>query len=305
MVQPYSWYIAAVLDLIASIQQTGFHFYNEANLSGEDETVPDCNINANKIYCMGASLGGLACYSFAKEGRDVWAGIVAAKAFNCGAPYKDYYRVASEDYDSEYADRFHRECERIYHIPWLSIDYQGDDMYSTVQGLHSIQYLVEQSKLLGSYHTRFITLAGGNHVSLGDLLSIFTPTNLFNAALYTEQQYGETGTNPMDWLFARSKLTCPVDPYPDEEETYYPERSYAVISNDTVANTVYTGQRIAIDCDTTLDVKVRVAGVDADVTFTDGYYNHAQDGVHCFRLYDRGITGQVDKLACRYGGIFT
>ena len=298
----YSWYVAAVLDLIAEIQQTGFHFYNEADLTGEDETVSDCNINANKIYCMGASLGGLACYSFAKEGRDVWAGIVAAKAFNCRTPHTDYYRVASDDYDYETYLRCYWEFERIIHIPFMHIDYQDDGMYATMQGINYVRNKVYTQVYGDGGNTgRFVSITGGSHENLGDFLSIFDPNNKIPYPLSSEQQYGATGQNPMDWLFGLSKRTTRPDPYPDEEETYYPERSYAVISNDTVANSVYTGQRTTVSCDKTKDVKVRVAGVDADVTFTDGYYTHVQGGVNCFCLRDRGVVGQVDKLNTNNG----
>jgi acetyl esterase/lipase len=317
-----SWTIAAILDFIQRIQFDNYIFYSEHDLSDVWD-LPQCNINSNKIYAMGASLGGGACWSLAKEGRDVFAAIVNAMTWNCGTPRHDYYNESSEDYDAEIALRFRRECERIWHIPTIFIVGQNDDMYPPMQSMYPIWLDVVDEKYTGPRlmypgyeipHSTFISVPGAGH-DIAVINSIFSQSNLFDVGYDFEQQYNNPEAmdlkQPMDYLFALDKQYydwVPTDPYPNEEETYYPERSYAVISNDSVSNSIYTGQRTTIACDKTKDMKVRIAGVDTDVTFTNGYYEHVQNdygiNVKCFRLWDREIVGQVDKLACRYGGIF-
>jgi hypothetical protein len=314
--RPSSWYVAAVLDLIASIQQTGFHFYNEANLSGEDLVVPDCNINTNKIYCMGASLGGHACWGLARKGRDVFAAMINTSTFCIGsipAGGKDYYRVTGPGYDYEKYLRLYRELDRIWHIPQFLICGTSDYMYKGMQGIFQVitDYFTDKfyDPVFGlqewADYLKFISISGMSHGDINVINYIFNPTKKFILQTLTEQQYSsESLTNPMDWLFSWSKYSpTPEDPYPLEEETYYPERDYCVISNNTSANSIYTGQRLTIDCDKTKDVKVRIGGVDTDVTFTNGYYEHIQSGYNCFRLWDRGIPGFVDKLSSSREGM--
>lgn len=294
-VSSQSWYVAAVLDLINKIQESGFIFYNESDLSGE-AVLDNCNINSNKIYCLGASLGGKACWSFAKQGRNVFAGIINTLTWNCKQPYTDYYRVSSDDYDSNVLLRHKREFERLYHIPMMLMDGQSDTMYPTMQGLHEASISAINNYGLDN-NLYYISISGQGH-SINVINSIFNSANLFDTSNHSEQQYS-TGTNPMDWLFSLSKPETPTDPYPDEEETYFlNERSYAVIANTTQTLAKQdSGLERLYNVDLTKDVYCRIAGW--DIAMSDFTITNRQSVMDCFDLWYRGLENSLDKLPQR------
>jgi len=103
MVNENSWYTQATLALIQSMIK---------DLS--------CNIDPDRIYFSGFSLGGKACWEFLKGGREIFAAGLACGSWPIGQPY-------SEPSQAQLA-RLKLEVKRYKHIPVHIFAGEADNM---------------------------------------------------------------------------------------------------------------------------------------------------------------------------------
>ena len=134
-----------------------------SNMAKSDIARSEFNIDENRIYMFGHSMGGAGTYYVAEKYPDIWAGLAVAAP----APF------VSED-----------SLEKIKHIPILVI--QGDQ-----DGLvHSTRKWVAKMKELGMQHV-YIEIPGADHSFAGNSSKVFSfevPADVFEPGVtYTWQ----------------------------------------------------------------------------------------------------------------------
>jgi len=161
-----SWYTQATLALIQSLVM---------DLS--------CNVDPDRIYFSGFSLGGKACWEFLKAGREVFAAGIACGGWPIGMPYREPNRT-------QFA-RLKLEVTRYKHIPVQIFAGEGDNMKLPSKILNAI--IISQGGK--STYTEF---PKANHVSSAN-------------KTWANAKY-------IDWLFEQNRSKNPKpgkDPYPN------------------------------------------------------------------------------------------
>jgi len=288
-----SWSTNAVVDLIRKLIAGTAVFYDNENCT--NQVYPEfVNINADKIYILGYSFGAIAAESWLKIGRDIFAA-----AIHSATIVVDSFWSSSSESDESKALRtlrLQREIERYYHIPVLFIFGTGDDYYWGPRKLLTEYANVAASK--GWTNNAYaVSIPNADH-SMNNMAYILDNTKKFDPTSNSEQQFGSSGVCGMDWLFSLSKPTTPPDPYPDEEETYFPEWSCYLYKDR------YTGQKTRIEVDKTRPIKLfkKVTNLVSslqvevyDAEFVNGKFQQLND----FILIDRGMPGYLDKYSTR------
>lgn len=91
-------------------------FYAEATVALVNELVNSCgmNIDQNRIYFAGNSLGGIAGYEIMKEAPGLWAAVWPNEAWPIGSPYNDYTSLPEND---PMIQELKRQVATYKHIP--------------------------------------------------------------------------------------------------------------------------------------------------------------------------------------------
>lgn len=287
-----SWFINGVEDIVRRLIAGTFTFYDDSGCTNivNPTTV---NLNSNKIYMFGFSLGSIVAESLLKNMRDVLAGVIHSATVVGGSA-----NFIAGTLTTERLLRISREIERYYHIPLLIL-VGSDDHYFLSSTKFTDTYLAKVQEKGWTNNLYYVTMPGYEH-QMEVMSSVVYATNKFDDSVHTEQHYGVSGVNPLDWLFSKSKPVTPTDPYPLEESTYYPERSCLLYTQP------YTGQRVVTDIDTTkemITVKLSESYITelmeiTSIEFTNNRFT--QDGY--FKLWNR--NDMVDKLSTRQSNVF-
>lgn len=281
------WVNLAIIDLINSYKNGNIVFYNEVGdddseestaiklgiVSYTGEELERCNVNTNKIYISGSSLGGYVCQHLLKSGRELFAAAMLFQPIQFISANRDYYTTTSDDYNSEKALRLNREIERYSHIPVLMSVASNDTIsgYSPVVGFCNA--FNDVYTRLGTENKFIFTQPGSIGHSITVTNNIFDKTKKFNSSIHIEQEYSsEKEICGMDWLFSQSKLdNIPLDPYIGEEQYYYPDRNYIYTSYNYIP---YTGRSYNVVCSNKLNpFYIHIYPNSYEFNFTDNEYD--------------------------------
>jgi len=215
----------ALNDLVEKLIDGTIVFYADSDVTDLKGGLPAFaagNINADKVYMAGFSLGGGATIHSTYLMRDKLAGVWICGGWPIGTPSVDHYQESSPDYDRDYAKRLKRRAENAYHIPAIMTAGVNDGMWDSLLGLYE-SYSDMASEKGVSFIAYRISKAATAHDEVV-FTDLFDTTNFFNPADTEIQSLTTTQAGyvtPLDWLFSLTKPTTPEDAYPIPDGEYY------------------------------------------------------------------------------------
>lgn len=279
-----SWYVRGIEDIVRKLINGTLVFYDDSTCLNQ-VTPQIVNINPNKIYAIGHSLGAILVESLLKRLRDVLAGVVHNATVAVGGAYLS----DTSDKGIERYARLKKEIERYKHIPAFIVVGETERSSISADALHQAYMEVAPEQHY------YVSMPGLGH-TISTIDSIFNTSNKFDLTNHNLQNYSSTGVNPMNWLFDLSKPETPEDPYPLEEDTYFPQRSCLLY------NTAYTGLKEETNLDLDKELYVyRLSDYELNkspVTFTNNIYVES----NYFRL--KKFNNKIYRLSTRTGGVF-